>query len=112
MVAHVILFRPRATLSASERDALLDALQQAIKDIAAIKRLFIGKRILLNRPGYEKQMAEHYEYSAILEFDSEADLRNYLDHPAHADLGRRLFTAAEAGLAYDVISTDLSHLRS
>ena len=108
MVAHLILFRPRATLSVSERDALLDALQQAIKDIAAIKRLFIGKRILLNRPGYETQMAEHYEYSAILEFDSEADLRAYLDHPAHADLGRRLFSAADAVLAYDFVAIDPS----
>jgi hypothetical protein len=112
VIAHIILFRPRTTLSASERDALLDALQQAIKDIAVIKRVFIGKRVLLNRPGYETQMAEHYEYSAILEFDSEADLRCYLDHPAHADVGRRLFMSAEAVLAYDFISTDLSALRS
>ena len=112
MIAHVVLFRPRATLSPAEREALLAALQHAIKDITSIKRAFIGKRILLNRPGYETQMAEHFEYSAILEFDSEADLRSYLDHPAHADLGRRLFTSAEAILAYDFVSTDLSNLRS
>ena len=103
MIAHVVLFRPRATLSDAERDALLASLQHAIKEIAQIKRSFIGKRILLNRAGYETQMAEHFEYSAILEFDSEADLRGYLDHPAHADLGRRLFTAADAVLAYDFI---------
>ena len=52
-------------------------------------------------------MAEHYEYSAILEFDSEADLRAYLDHPAHNDLGRLLFTSADAVLAYDFLSTSL-----
>lgn len=106
MIAHIILFRPRPTLSTSERDALLDALQQAIKDITAIKRLFIGKRILLNRPGYETQMAEHYEYSAIIEFESEADLRAYLDHPAHAELGKRLFVSADRVLAYDFIHVD------
>jgi hypothetical protein len=106
VIAHIVLFRPRAALSASERDALLDALQHVITDIAAIKRSFIGKRILLDRPGYEKQMAEHFEYSAILEFDSEADLRGYLDHPSHGELGRRLFSAAEAVLAYDFISAD------
>jgi hypothetical protein len=58
-------------------------------------------------------MAEHYEYSAILEFDSEADLHAYLDHPAHADLGKMLFTSAEAVLAYDFTSVakdDLSNL--
>jgi hypothetical protein len=104
MICHIVLFRPRATLSPDERDALLAGLQHAIQDITEIKRAFIGKRILLNRPGYETQMAEHFEYSAILEFDSEDDLRRYLDHPAHADLGRRLFTSAEAVLAYDYTS--------
>ena len=101
MIAHIVLFRPRATLSASERDALIAALQRAVSGIPTIRRATIGTRILLNRPGYETQMAEHFEYSAILEFDSQTDLRAYLDHPAHVDLGRRLFTAAEAVLAYD-----------
>ena len=101
MISHLVLFRPRATLSVAEREALVTSLQAAITGIPSIKRASVGKRILLNRPGYETQMAEHFEYSAILEFDSEADLRAYLDHPAHVDLGSRLFTAAEAVLAYD-----------
>ena len=110
MISHVVLFRPRPSLTADQRQTLVNALQRAVEGIPQIKRATIGKRLLLNRPGYEKQMAEHYEYSAILEFDSETDLRSYLDHPAHADQGRRLFTAAEAVLAYDFIATDLSDL--
>ena len=106
MISHVVLFRPRATLTQAERNALIAALQQAVSRIPTIRRATIGKRLLLNRSGYETQMAEDYEYSAILEFDSEADLRAYLDHPAHVDLGRRLFTAAEAVLAYDYTSAD------
>lgn len=101
MISHVVLFRPRPTLTEADRNALIAALQHAVSGIPTIRRATIGKRILLNRPGYETQMAEHFEYSAILEFDSEADLRAYLDHPAHVDLGNRLFTAAEAVLAYD-----------
>ena len=110
MISHVVLFRPRATLAPAERAALIDALRSAVSGIPVIKRADIGKRILLNRPGYETAMAEHFEYSAILEFDSEADLRTYLDHPAHVDLGRLLFTAAEAVLAYDFVSTRLADL--
>ena len=106
MISHVVLFRPRATLSADERHSLVASLRGAVEGIAEIKRATIGRRLLLGRPGYETQMAEHYEYSAILEFDSEADLRSYLDHPAHTDLGKLLFTAAEAVLAYD-FSDDL-----
>ena len=111
MIAHIVLFRPRATLAAEQRQALVNALRGAVEGIPQIKRATIGKRILLNRPGYETQMAEHYEYSAILEFDSEADLRAYLDHPSHNDLGKLLFTSAEAVLAYDFLSTSLAELR-
>ncbi len=110
MISHVVLFRPRPTLSSDERAALIQSLRHAVDGIAAIKRATIGKRVLLNRPGYETQMAEHYEYSAILEFDSEADLRGYLDHPAHTELGRLLFTAADAVLAYDFLTVDLQAL--
>jgi hypothetical protein len=101
MISHVVLFRPKTILSQDERAALIHALRAAVTGIPSIKRTTIGKRILLNRNGYETQMAEHFEYSAILEFDSEADLRAYLDHPAHDNLGRLLFTAADAVLAYD-----------
>ena len=111
MIAHIVLFPPRATLAAEQRQALVNALRGAVEGIPQIKRATIGKRILLNRPGYETQMAEHYEYSAILEFDSEADLRAYLDHPSHNDLGKLLFTSAEAVLAYDFLSTSLAELR-
>lgn len=110
MIAHIVLFRPRATLTAEQRQTLVNALRAAVEGISEIKRATIGKRILLNRPGYETQMAEHYEYSAILEFDSEADLRAYLDHPAHNDLGKLLFTSAEAVLAYDFVSTSFAEL--
>ena len=110
MISHVVFFRPRTTLTAIERARLIDALRAAVSGIPAIQRATIGTRILLNRPGYETQMAEHFEYSAILEFASEADLRSYLDHPAHLDLGRLLFTAAEAVLAYDFLTTSLADL--
>lgn len=110
MITHVVLFRPRATLTIEERTALIESLRAAVTGIASITRATIGKRVLLNRPGYETQMAEHFEYAAILEFDSEADLRSYLDHPAHATLGRLLFTTADAVLAYDFVSTSLADL--
>ena len=113
MIAHVVLFRPNPSLTVEQRAQLVGALQDAVSGIPSIKRTTIGRRILLNRPGYETQMAEHYEYSAILEFDSESDLRAYLDHPAHQQLGRLLFTSAQSVLAYDfncVPAEDLASL--
>jgi hypothetical protein len=110
VISHVVLFRPKATLSIDERAALIKSLKAAVTGILTIKRTTIGRRILLNRPGYETLMAEHFEYSAILEFDSEEDLRAYLDHPAHNNLGRLLFSAADAVLAYDFLEVDPSTL--
>jgi hypothetical protein len=110
MISHIVLFRPKPTLTAAERASLLQAIRHAIDGIPSIRRVTIGRRIRLNRPGYETQMSEHYEFSAVFEFDSEANLRNYLDHPAHTQLGMRLFASADAVLAYDfseVAPTDL-----
>ena len=111
VISHIVLFRPKASLTAEERSQLVAALRGAVEGIPQIQRATVGKRVLLNRPGYETQMAEHFEYSAILEFDSEADLRAYLDHPAHDGLGKLLFTSAEAVLAYDFTSTPIDELR-
>jgi hypothetical protein len=111
MISHVVLFRPKASLSTEQRATLIDALRNAVTGIPTIKRTTIGRRILLNRPGYETLMAEHFEYAALLEFASESDLRAYLDHPAHVELGRLLFTAADAVLAYDFVSTSLAELK-
>jgi hypothetical protein len=110
MIRHIVLFRPKATLSDAERDALIAALQHAVNDISFIRHASIGRRLKLNRPGYESLMREHYEYAAIFEFESEANLRGYLDHPAHDELGRRLFASADAVLAYDFVDGALSDL--
>ena len=110
MIAHIVLFRPKPSMTTEQRATMIDALRRAVDGIPQIKRFTIGKRILLNRPGYETQMAEHYEYSAILEFDSESDLRAYLDHPAHDALGKMLFTSADAVLAYDFTSVATEEL--
>ena len=110
MIAHVVLFRPPADFADSDRQALLDAMRAAFTGIAEIRRVRIGKRLLIGR-GYETQMAEHFEYSAIIEFDSEADLRAYLDHPAHADLGQRFFQSAEAALVYDFVIVEPDRVR-
>ena len=110
VISHVVLFRPRPNLTADQRQTLVTALKSAVDGIVQIRRATIGKRLFLDRPGYEEQMAEHYEYSAILEFDSETDLRDYLDHPAHDLLGKLLFTSAEAVLAYDYAALDVDEL--
>ncbi len=110
MVAHVVLLRVKASLSPHDREALLESMRVAFTGIPEIKRVRIGRRLLLGR-GYETQMAEHFDYSAIIEFDSEADLRIYLDHPQHQELGKRFFESADAALVYDYTLADAAAVR-
>ena len=99
MIAHVVLFRPRADLTGSERQVFVDALEHALTKIDLIKRATIGRRVTLGR--LYDQTATDFPFAAILEFATEADLRSYLDHPAHVNLGRQFYVASEQALALD-----------
>jgi hypothetical protein len=100
MVAHVVLFKTKPGLDAATRQRLAEAFQQALRGIPAIRRARIGRRVTHGRP-YEQLMTVDYEYAAILEFDTVADLTAYLDHRAHDALGTLFFEAFEAAAIYD-----------
>jgi Stress responsive A/B Barrel Domain len=100
MIAHVVLFRPKANLTGDERQAFVDALEHALTEIDLIKRSTIGRRVRLGRL-YDQQNAVDFPFAAILEFATEADLLSYLEHPAHLNLGRQFYVASEQSLAFD-----------
>lgn len=101
MIAHVVLFAPKLDLSEAERRAVLDALTSAASDIPSIRRFRVGRRVRHGLPGYEQAMRVDFEYVVLIEFDDEAGLRAYLQHPSHAAAGRFFATASSAALAYD-----------
>ena len=45
VITHLVLFRPPADLSDSDRQTLLDAMRTAFTGIAEIRRVRIGKQI-------------------------------------------------------------------
>jgi hypothetical protein len=100
VVAHVVLFRPKPDLTADERRAFLAALQHAFTNIPLIKNARVGRRIIMGRL-YDQQNTQDFPYAAILEFDTEADLRAYLEHPAHEMLGTQFYVTSEAAMVYD-----------
>ena len=100
MVAHVVLFRPREGLTHAQRAALVDAFSRALSAIPGIRRASVGRRITHGR-SYEQLMKENYAFAAVLEFDDARALREYLEHPAHAELGERFFDSFDAALIYD-----------
>jgi hypothetical protein len=100
MIAHVVLFRPKAQLSADERATFVAALEYALRNITTIKRARIGRRVTLGRE-YDQQNVENYPFAAILEFEDEAGLRAYLDDPAHQALGAQFYITAESAMVFD-----------
>jgi|SRR6185436_2928979 hypothetical protein len=100
MIAHVVLFRPRADLPAGERERLADTFGTAVAEIGSIRRVRVGRRIRHGR-GYEALMTTDYTHVALFEFDDVAALESYLKHPAHEALAARFFAAFEVALMYD-----------
>ena len=101
MIAHIILFEPRAELGARELQDVLDSFTSATATTRGLRNVRIGCRIKHGLPGYEQQMRQNFEYVAIIEFDDAAALREYLQHPAHAAAGRHFTESAASALAYD-----------
>jgi hypothetical protein len=100
VIAHLVLFRPRANLSDAERRGLAGALAGALRNIPSVRRARIGRRVTHGRP-YEQLMRVNYEFAAMLEFDDVQGLKAYLEHPAHDALAARFFDAFEEALMYD-----------
>jgi stress responsive alpha/beta barrel protein len=100
VIAHVVLFQPRADLSNEQRESFARAFERAVAGIPQLRRAQLGERQTLDRL-YDRLNARDFSHIAILEFDSESDLRTYLDHPAHEELGQRFYETAEAALVYD-----------
>jgi hypothetical protein len=106
MIVHVVLFRPRADLAAPSRNALAAAVDRARREIPSIRRFAVGERTLRDAR-YAREM-EEFPFVALIEFDDLAALQAYLQHPAHAELGRLFWMTSEKALAYDFdLTTDL-----
>jgi hypothetical protein len=105
MVQHLVLFRPKANLSAADRGGLVASFARALREIPSIRTCRVGRRITHGR-GYEQLMHENYEYVVMLEFDDVPALKAYLQHPAHEELAERFFGAFETALMYDYEMTE------
>lgn len=101
MIAHVILFGPRADLAEGNQRELLEALTAAAAQIPSVRRFRVGRRAMHGLPGYEQAMPTTYTFAAIVEFDDLDGLTAYLTHPAHRALGEHFTTSAAHALAYD-----------
>ena len=111
MLFHIVLFTPRPELSAAERSELVETLEDALRRIPSIRRFNIGRRVK-HGAGYEALMTVDLDYAAVLEFDNLAGLHDYLEHPAHAALGRRFMQSLRSSAIYDYQMQGADELRA
>ncbi len=100
MLLHIVLFRPKPSISASDRAAMFAALNSAASEIPSVRRFQVGARVT-HGAAYEKLMLRDFPFAAIIEFDDLAGLQAYLRHPIHERLGQLFYELQEAALAYD-----------
>ncbi len=100
MVWHVVLFAPRRGLEPGEQAALASALERAAREIPVVRQARVGRRVP-GGPVYAAAGPIDLPYAAILEFDDAIALREYLAHPAHADLGRLFNESVSAAVVCD-----------
>jgi hypothetical protein len=100
MVSHVVLMKPRADLSAVDRQALIDAFERAVREITTVRHVRIGTRVV-HGAGYEQSAPDTADYFVVIDFDDVQGLQAYLQHPAHVALGARFVQSLKSALVYD-----------
>jgi hypothetical protein len=108
VIAHVVLFRPRADSTPEEQQALLAALGRACREIPGVDRAKVGRRLTLG-VGYESVVGDlAYSHAAVLEFSQRQALLDYLAHPIHQSLGKLFWQVCDSTQIYDVEMVDAS----
>jgi hypothetical protein len=100
MLSHVVLLKPREDLLQTDKRALVDAFERAIREIPTVRNVRVGRRTT-HGAGYERSMPDTADYLVVIDFDDLAGLRVYLDHPAHEALGVCFRQILSSALVYD-----------
>jgi hypothetical protein len=106
-VVHIVLFRPKPSLTSLERASLAQAIEAAASQIPGVRRFDVGRQ-LPDGPDYKAGTFRDYPFCALIEFDDEAALRTYLAHDGHRQLGAKFNHALEAAFIADYEMTDAS----
>jgi hypothetical protein len=102
VIAHVVLFEPKGSVSAAARKEFLDGIRSATRNIPAIVQARIGSTISLGVMPEKHLGHQTYTYAAIFEFATREDLAAYFVHPAHDELRSIFWDLCQSTLMADV----------
>ncbi len=100
MISHVVLMKPRADLAAAGRVEFVAAFRRALLEIPSVRGVRVGRRVV-HGTNYESLGPDVPDYLAIIDFQDLDGLKEYLAHPAHADLGARFYQVLSSAFVYD-----------
>jgi hypothetical protein len=100
VIAHLVLLKPRPDLTADQRRAFAAAFERAVTVIPSVRSVQVGHRVR-HGAGYESGMPDVADIVALLAFDDLEGLQTYLNHPAHAEVGRLFGTLLQSALVFD-----------
>ncbi len=100
MVSHVVMMKPRADLSPTDRQAFVAAFERAIREIPTVRAVRVGRRVA-HGAAYEQLAPDAADYLVVIDFDDLDGLETYLRHPAHIELGARFGQSLSSALVYD-----------
>jgi hypothetical protein len=110
MITHVVVMKPRAGLTAGDREALIGAFEQAVREISVVRAVRVGRRVT-HGAQYEQTSPDAADFLIQLDFEDLADLQAYLRHPAHESVGAHFNRLLDSGWVYDFETGDLAKLR-
>jgi hypothetical protein len=107
LIAHIVLLRMREAVAEDVMRSFAQSLCRACDEIPAVRHARAGPRIYVD-PGYERSLGDStYEFAAVLEFDDEGGLREYLTHPLHGELGKQFWDLCDSTVIFEGSLRDL-----
>ena len=106
MIAHIVLFTPKPGVSEDDIRSFATLLVDTCSSIAEVKRARVGRTLSVDA-GYSRDFGyKTYQYSAVLEFESQEGLVRYLTNPLHGHLGRRFWELCESTVVMESACVD------
>ena len=102
MIAHVVLFEPKASIPAAGRKEFLEEIRSVARNIPTIVQARIGTTISIGLMPETNRGQKTYRYAAIFEFATRGDLAAYFIHPVHDRLRAIFWDLCQATLIADV----------
>jgi hypothetical protein len=108
VIAHIVLFTPKATLSDSSKRLFAQSVVKTLSAIEHVTAAKVGRRVDVD-PGYGRHLGDStYEFAAIIEFESRSALVDYLVDPRHQELGRLFWESCDRTVVSEVEYVDLA----